>query len=129
MYMANHSPQAVKFAAQAVMSGMQDVVIAGGAESISRVPMFTNLLFHEKVGIGIGPFSERIRARFGVQTLSQLEGAEMLARKYGYDRPTLDRFALSSHQRAAAAVNGGQFNEEILALDVGGGSHSLDGSA
>lgn len=120
------SQQAVQFAAQAVMSGMQDVVIAGGAESMSRVPMFTNLSFHQKAGIGVGPFSERIQARFGVKTFSQFEGAEMLARKYGYDRPTLDRFALSSHQRAAAAVTGGQFNEEILALDVGGVLHSVD---
>jgi acetyl-CoA C-acetyltransferase len=120
------SQQAVQFAAQAVMSGMQDVVIAGGAESMSRVPMFSNQTFHEKAGIGIGPFSERIQNRFNVKTFSQFGGAEMLAHKYGYDRLTLDRFALLSHQRAARAAMSGAFTDEILALEIDGGLHTLD---
>lgn len=120
------SQQAVQFAAQAVMSGVQDIVIAGGAESMSRVPMFSNMSFHEKEGIGIGPFSERIKERFGVNTFSQFAGAQMLAEKYGYDRLTLDRFALQSHQRAAHAANNGAFKNEIVGLVVGDGLHLVD---
>jgi acetyl-CoA C-acetyltransferase len=120
------SQQAVQFAAQAVMSGVQDIVIAGGAESMSRVPMFSNMSFHEKEGIGIGPFSDRIKERFQVNTFSQFAGAQMLAEKYGYDRMTLDRFALKSHQRAAYASNAGAFNDEIVELAVADGLHLVD---
>src|SRR5258707_41741 len=73
------SQQAVQFAAQAVMSGTQDVVIAAGAESMSRVPMFSNVALHQQAGIGTGPISDRIQARFGVENFSQFEGAEMIA--------------------------------------------------
>jgi acetyl-CoA C-acetyltransferase len=114
------SQQAVQFAAQAVMSGTQDVVVAAGAESMTRVPMFTNMSFHEKEGIGIGPVSKRIKARYSVEAFSQFEGAEMIARKYGFDRDTLDRFALESHRRAAAATTAGAFDREIVALEVNG---------
>lgn len=114
------SQQAVQFAAQAVMSGTQDVVIAAGAENMSRVPMFTNMSLHAKEGIGVGPFSERIKARFGVDEFSQFDGAEMIARKYGFDREALDRFALESHRRAAAATAAGAFDKEIIALEVDG---------
>lgn len=120
------SQQAVQFAAQAVMSGMQDVVIAGGSESMSRVPMFSNMSFHEKAGIGMGPFSERIKRRFGVETFSQFEGAQMLAQKYGYSRDTLDRFALLSHQRAAQATTSGAFANEIIGLSIESGLHLSD---
>ena len=99
------SQQAVQFAAQAVMSGTQDVVIAAGAESMSRVPMFSNIALHEKAGIGTGPVSGRIRERYGVTAFSQFSGAEALARKYGLPRDTLDRFALESHRRASAAIS------------------------
>ena len=120
------SQQAVQFAAQAVMSGMQDVVIAGGAESMSRVPMFSNMSLHAQAGIGVGPFSERIKRRFGVETFSQFEGAQMLARKFGYDRETLDRYALRSHQRAAAATASGAFADEIIGLATASGLHLRD---
>ena len=116
------SQQAIQFAAQAVMSGTMDVVIAAGAESMTRVPMGTNFMLHEQAGIGTGPFSERIRRRFGVDTFSQFTGAEMIARKYGYDRETLDRFALESHRRAAAATEAGAFADEIVPL----GDHRTD---
>lgn len=120
------SQQAVQFAAQAVMSGMQDVVIAAGAESMSRVPMFSNVSLHEKEGIGTGPISPRIRQRYGVDNFSQFDGAEMLAAKYGFDRETLDRFALQSHLRAAAATEAGAFRDEIVPLDVDGVPHLVD---
>lgn len=105
------SQQAIQFAAQAVMSGTQDVVIAAGVEHMSRVPMGTSLA-------GGKPYSERIQARFGVRGFSQFTGAEMIARKYGYDRERLDAFALESHRRAAAAVERGDFAEEIVPLEI-----------
>ncbi|UZW53921.1 acetyl-CoA C-acetyltransferase [Sphingobium sp. JS3065] len=118
------SQQAVQFAAQAVLSGTQDVVIAAGAESMSRVPMFSN-----QTG-DAGPISERIRQRFGVESFSQFEGAEMIARKYGYSREALDRFSLHSHQLAAAAIAAGAFEQEIVPVSIetpdGPGVHLVD---
>src|SRR5881394_374309 len=78
------SQQAVHFAAQAVMSGTQDIVIAAGAESMTRVPMGSNYLLHQQAGIGTGPWSQRIRDRFGVAEFSQFVGAQMIADKYGF---------------------------------------------
>ncbi len=120
------SQQAIQFAAQAVMSGTQDIVIAAGAESMSRVPMGSNVSLYHKAGVGVGPFSERIKQRFGVSSFSQFEGAEMIARKYGFDRDTLDRFALESHRRAAAAMRAGAFEKEIVPVLVEGGWHVSD---
>lgn len=120
------SQQAVQFAAQAVMSGVQDVVIACGVESMSRVPMFSNMSFHEKAGVGTGPFSQRIKDRYGVESFSQFVGAEMLAAKYGYDRLALDRFALESHRRAAHATNTNAFDPEIISLVTEQGEHRVD---
>ncbi len=120
------SQQAVQFAAQAVMSGTQDIVIAAGAESMTRAPMFSNISLHQKAGIGVGPFSDRIKQRYGVESFSQFEGAEMIAKKYGFDREPLDRFALESHKRAAAATEAGAFGNEIVPLAVEGGQHTVD---
>lgn len=120
------SQQAVQFAAQAVMSGTQDIVIAAGAESMSRVPMFSNMSLHEQEGLGVGPFSERIKSRFGVQTFSQFAGAEAIARKYGFDRAALDAFALKSHLRAAWATDSGAFKAEIVPVNTATGLHLED---
>ncbi|MCW1932332.1 acetyl-CoA C-acetyltransferase [Pararhodobacter zhoushanensis] len=120
------SQQAVQFAAQAVMSGTQDVVIAMGVESMTRVPMFSNLTLHSKEGLGIGPFSDRIAKRFGTRDFSQFKGAEMIAQKHGFDRAQLDAFALESHRRAAAATDAGAFADEIVPLAIDGGMHSRD---
>ncbi|MFB6463962.1 acetyl-CoA C-acetyltransferase [Bradyrhizobium tunisiense] len=120
------SQQAVQFAAQAVMSGTQDVVIAAGAESMTRVPMFSNISLHQKEGLGTGPISDRIQKRFGVGSFSQFEGAEMIAKKYGFDRLTLDRFALESHRRAADATKSGAFKNEIVPLKIEGDEHTVD---
>ena len=112
------SQQAIHFAAQAVMSGTQDLVIAGGVESMTRVPMFSNLSLHHKEGIGIGPFSPRIRDRYGVDDFSQFVGAQMIADKYRMSRDELDRYALQSHQRAAAATEAGAFEAEIVPIAI-----------
>ncbi len=120
------SQQAIQFAAQAVMSGTQDVVIAMGVESMTRVPMGSNIKLHMQAGLGEGPFSDRIAARFGTKDFSQFKGAEMIARKYGFDRETLDRFALESHRRAAQATEAGAFEAEIVPLAIEGGVHTRD---
>ena len=119
------SQQALHFAAQAVMSGTQDVVIAAGVESMSRVPMGTPTSLALHAGLG-GPWSERIRRRYGVDGFSQFTGAQLIAEKYGFSREQLDWYALKSHQRAAAATNAGAFRAEIVPLEVNGESHVVD---
>ncbi len=120
------SQQAIQFAAQAVMSGTQDIVIAAGGESMTRVPMFSNVALHMKEGLGVGPVSPRIAERFGVKSFSQFQGAEMIAKKHGFDRATLDAFALESHRRAARATEAGAFAAEIVTIDVDGEPHIRD---
>ena len=119
------SQQALHFAAQAVMSGTQDVVVAAGVESMSRVPMGTPTSLALKAGLG-GPWSERIRRRYGVDGFSQFTGAQLIAEKYGFSREQLDWYALKSHQRAAAATNAGAFRAEIVPLEVNGELHVVD---
>src|ERR1043165_1219288 len=108
------SQQAIHFAAQAVMSGTQDVVIASGVESMSRVPMGITVL----PGTGAKPFSQKVLDRFGTSGFSQFQGAEMIARKHGFSREQLDAYSLESHRRAAAATERGDFADEIVPLDV-----------
>ncbi|MFL6739795.1 MAG: acetyl-CoA C-acetyltransferase [Sphingomicrobium sp.] len=111
------SQQALHFAAQAVMSGTQDMVIAAGVESMTRVPMGTPVILPMQAGIGIGPWPQSIKDRYRVEQFSQFTGAEMMAQKYGLSREDLDSFALNSHCKAAAASNGGAFGREILVVD------------
>ncbi|MEO5671756.1 MAG: acetyl-CoA C-acetyltransferase [Ramlibacter sp.] len=113
------SQQALHFAAQAVMSGMQDVVIAGGVESMSRVPMFTPSDLPRKAGMGYY-MSPEIRRRYGDADFSQFLGAEQIAVKYGLAKERMDGYALASHQRAARATSEGRFAAEIIAVPVRG---------
>ena len=112
------SQQALHFAAQAVMSGTQDVVIAAGVESMTRVPMGTPVILPMQAGIGIGPWSQRIKDRYGVTEFSQFNGAEMIVSKYGFSREELDAFAVDSHRKAAAATSAGAFDREIIPLRI-----------
>ncbi|MCD0416854.1 acetyl-CoA C-acetyltransferase [Rubrivivax sp. JA1024] len=111
------SQQALHFAAQAVMSGTMDCVIAGGVESMSRVPMGLPMELPRQAGYG-HYVSPAIAARYPGAEFSQFTGAEMLATKYGLAKPALDAWALQSHQRAAAATRDGAFAAEILPLAV-----------
>ncbi len=120
------SQQAVQFAMQAVMSGTQDVVIAAGTESMTRVPMFSNAALHAKAGIGIGPFPPSVQLRYGVETFSQFVGAQMIADKYGFSREDMDRFALASHCKAAAAIEAGAFADEIVPVETENGIFAQD---
>lgn len=120
------SQQALHFAAQAVMSGTQDVVVAAGVESMTRVPMGSNFRLHADAGLGVGPWSQAIRDRYGVAEFSQFTGAQMVADKYGLTREAMDAFALESHRRAAGAIAGGAFDAEIVAVPLGGSEMTQD---
>ena len=111
------SQQAVHFAAQAVMSGAMDVVIAAGVESMTRVPMFSPNALASKAGMGSYQ-SDLVNQRYNNVAFSQFMGAEMMARKYGLSKDELDRYALLSHQRALAATQAGAFKNEILPVAV-----------
>jgi acetyl-CoA C-acetyltransferase len=111
------SQQALHFAAATVMAGIQDVVIAAGVESMTRVPMGLPWTLAAKHGFGTYR-SPGIEARYPDTPFSQFGGAEMLARKYGFNRDALDAFALESHRRAAAAAQSGKFDAEIVPLEV-----------
>ncbi len=109
------SQQALHFAAQAVLSGTMDAVIAGGVESMTRVPMGATSELPKKNGMGFY-MSEEIQSRFGSAPFSQFTGAEMLVKKYDLSKDTLDQFALRSHQLAVSATEAGLFQDEIVPL-------------
>ncbi|HEU5481532.1 MAG TPA: acetyl-CoA C-acetyltransferase [Sphingomicrobium sp.] len=120
------SQQSIHFAAQAVMSGTQDLVIAAGVESMSRVPMGTPVFLPLQAGIGSGPWPKSVQERYGVSEFTQFRGAEMMAKKYGFSREELDAFALDSHRKAAAATQAGAFDKEIVPLPINGETHRTD---
>ena len=108
------SQQAIQFAAQAVMSGTQDIIIAAGAESMSRAPMGSNYL----PGSGISPISDTIKQKYGIKGFSQFAGAEMVAKKHGFTRDQTDAFGVESQRRAAAATAAGAFKDEIVPVEI-----------
>lgn len=120
------SQQALHFAAQAVMSGTMDCVIASGVESMTRVPMFTASELPRKAGLGEYT-SPGMKERYPDVLFSQFTGAEMIARKYGLTKNDLDLYALESHKRAIAATREGRFKKEILQLQARSADGSSDG--
>ena len=117
------SQQALHFAAQAVMSGSMDLVIAGGVESMTRVPMGLPATLPFKHGFG-SYMSPAMQARYPGVQFSQFTGAEQLAVKYSLSKDALDDYALASHQRAATATRAGAFAGEIVPVPV----RSADGT-
>ena len=117
--MCGSSQQAIHFAAQAVMSGTQDVVIAGGVQTMSQIPIGYAVGAAEPIGLGNDPFtaSEGWLARFGTQEISQFRGASMIAEKWGFSREAMEIFALDSNNRALAAQASGRFDREIVPLN------------
>jgi len=109
------SQQAVHFAAQGVMSGTQDVVIAGGVQNMSMIPISSAMTVAEQFGF-TDPFSgsEGWVARYGTQEISQFRAAELIAEKWGIERETMERFALESHDRALTAIDEGRFEGQIV---------------
>ncbi len=111
------SQQAFHFAAQAVISGVHDVVIAAGVESMSRVPIGASTKAGPKSDTGL-PYSPEMKVRYPGVRWSQFEGAEMIAQKWGLNRSDLDAFGLRSHERAARATEEGRFEREIAPIEV-----------
>jgi acetyl-CoA C-acetyltransferase len=109
------SQQAVHFAAQAVMSGTQDVVLAGGVQNMSCIPINTALYAAKDLGFP-DPWttSTTFKARYGQQQLSQFEAAERIAVKWGLTREDLEAYSLESQQRALRAIAEGRFDREVL---------------
>lgn len=111
------SQQALHFAAQAVMSGTMDCVIAAGVESMTRVPMGAAVRPAYEAGFGM-PYGKGMQERYPKVQFSQFAGAEMIAKKYNLPKEELDKFALESHMKAKQAVENGWFKDEIVPVEV-----------
>ena len=111
------SQQSVHFAAQAVMSGTSDLIVAGGIQNMSMIPIASAMTLAEPMGFG-DPFSgsKGWVERYGTQEVSQFRGAEMIAEKWGISREDMEDFALESHRRAVQAIDEGRFEREIAPL-------------
>jgi len=111
------SQQAVHFAAQAVMSGTSDLVVAAGVQNMSMIPMNSSAAAGEALGLGPDPLarSQGWHDRFGDQPVSQFHGAEQIAVRWGIDRAEMERYALESHARAVHAIDSGYFKPETVA--------------
>ncbi|AXQ28130.1 acetyl-CoA C-acetyltransferase [Solimonas sp. K1W22B-7] len=112
------SQQAVHFAAQAVMSGTQDVVVAGGVQTMTQIPISSAMIAAQPLGFK-DPFSgsKGWTARFGSEPVSQFNGAQLIANKWGISREDMEKFSLESHVRARRAIAEGRFKNEIVAIN------------
>lgn len=112
------SQQAVHFAAQGVMSGTQDLVVAGGVQNMSQIPISSAMVVAEQFGF-TDPFSgsKGWVDRYGTQEVSQFRGAEMIAEKWDISRDDMEQFAVQSHERAIRAREEGRFENEIFAFN------------
>jgi acetyl-CoA C-acetyltransferase len=112
------SQQAVHFAAQGVMSGTQDLVVAGGVQNMSAIPISAAMLVGQQYGFST-PFAESPGwlKRYGDQEVSQFRSAEMIAEKWDITRQDMESYALASHERAREATAGGRFDNEIVPVE------------
>jgi acetyl-CoA C-acetyltransferase len=112
------SQQALHFAAQAVMSGTEDVIVAGGVQNMSLIPISSAMTAGEQFGFS-DPFSgsKGWQARYGTQEVSQFRSAEMVADKWDLSRDDLEEFAFESHQRAIRSQDEGRFDREIVPIE------------
>ncbi len=115
--------QAVHFAAQGVMSGTQDLVVAGGVQNMSAIPISSAMLVGQQYGFST-PFAESPGwlARYGDQEVSQFRAAELIAEKWGVSRTDMEELALASHERAKAAIVEGRFKDEIEPVSLPDGT-------
>ncbi|MFB9838189.1 acetyl-CoA C-acetyltransferase [Actinoallomurus acaciae] len=109
------SQQAVHFAAQAVLSGTQDLVVASGVENMGMVPMGSSVAMALEKGMPF-PYGDGWNERYGDQEISQFRGAQLMCEKWGYKRGDLEQFALESHRRAVHAIGSGHFDREIAPI-------------
>lgn len=121
------SQQAVSFGAQAIMSGTADLIVAGGMQNMSQIPISSAMTVAEQFGF-TSPTNESKSwlHRYGDQEISQFRGAEMIAEKWDISREDMEQFALTSHQRAQAAIRAGHFENEIIPVDLDGDVFCID---
>jgi acetyl-CoA C-acetyltransferase len=111
------SQQAISFGAQAIMSGTADVILAGGMQNMSWIPISSAMTVGEQFGFTSPTAeSEHWRHRYGDEEISQFRGAELIAERWNISREEMEVFALSSHERAFAAIRGGHFDNEIVSV-------------
>jgi acetyl-CoA C-acetyltransferase len=108
------SQQALHFAAQAVMSGTQDLVVAAGVEQMAMVPMTANGIVNSELGTSTK--GQGWIDRYGDQEISQFRGAQLITEKWGFSREDLEKFSLESHRRAIAAIDEGRFRDQIAPI-------------
>jgi len=113
--------QAIQFAAQGVMAGGYDLVVACGVENMSRVPLGSNVISPDRT-----PMTPAVRERYGVDSFNQAIGAEMMVRQWGLSLAALDEFSARSHERAANATARGWLRQEILPVPAEGGVIDTD---
>ncbi|GLP79248.1 steroid 3-ketoacyl-CoA thiolase FadA6 [Mycobacterium antarcticum] len=112
------SQQAISFGAQAIMSGTADLIVAGGMQNMSQIPISSAMIVGEQFGF-TSPTNESKSwlHRYGDQEISQFRGSEMIAEKWNLSREEMEQFALASHQRAQEAIRAGYFENEIISVD------------
>lgn len=121
------SQQAISFGAQAIMSRTADLIVAGGVQNMSWIPISSAMVVGEQFGF-TSPTNESKKwlERYGDEEVSQFRGAEMIAERWDISREDMERFALQSHQRAFAAIAEGRFDNEIIPVNVDGNSFQTD---
>lgn len=112
------SQQAISFGAQAIMSGTADLIVAGGMQNMSQIPISSAMIVGKEFG-HTSPTNESQGwlHRYGDQEISQFRGSELIAEKWNLSREDMEQFALTSHQRAQEAIRAGYFENEIVAVD------------
>ncbi|HZA10623.1 steroid 3-ketoacyl-CoA thiolase FadA6 [Mycobacterium sp.] len=111
------SQQAISFGAQAIMSGTADVILAGGIQNMSQIPIASAMVVGKEFGFSSPTAeSENWQHRYGDEEISQFRGAELIAERWNISREEMERFALSSHERALSAIRAGHFDNEIVAV-------------
>ena len=112
------SQQAVSFGAQAIMSGTADIIVAGGMQNMSQIPISSAMIVGKEFGF-TSPTSESKSwlHRYGDQEISQFRGSELIAEKWDISREEMEQYSLTSHQRAQEAIRAGYFENEIIAVD------------
>jgi acetyl-CoA C-acetyltransferase len=112
------SQQAISFGAQAIMSGTADIILAGGMQNMSQIPIASAMVVGKEFGF-TSPTSEseNWRHRYGDEEISQFRGAELIAERWNLSREEMEQFALTSHERALSAIRAGHFDNEIVAAN------------
>jgi len=112
------SQQAISFGAQAILSGTADVILAGGMQNMSQIPIASAMVVGRQFGFSSPTGeSENWRHRYGDEEISQFRGAELIAERWNLSREEMEEYALASHERALAAIRAGRFDNEIIGVN------------